>query len=296
MMNVRLKLREPKQLVVPKGPSFRWARTISSDLDGTLISFKAPRHSPRRANHLPTFPQRRYRSGSQSGGSMPFRSMYNEQKAEKGVKDHFDKLEFFYHAWAFNGPWFSGTVAELGMSFDFIKAINFPKSMSLFHPRAMEQVIGENLTFMYSYHLDSTRDYVQEFDAPVNWQPLHHLPVNAVRMEAVPRNFSAHKTRNQLVFFPISDNVMAKLFFRPSRILGLPRSELDKRVSVAPMYELMDNIINSIQLELSPEARAQQARALDGLENTELVKDYPLLKWDNATWEVEQKYLNSGAA
>jgi len=296
MMNVRLKLRQPKQLVVPKGPNFRWARTIQSDLDGTRISFNAPRHRPRRSNHLPTLPERQYRSGNRPGDSMPFRSLYNDQKAEKGIKDHFERLEFFYHAWAFCGPWFSGAVAELSLSLDFIKAVNFPKPMSLFHPRALEQVIGENLSFMYSHHLDFTRDYVQEFDAPVNWQPLHQLPVNAVRMEAVPRDFSAHKTRNHLMFFPISDDVMAKLFFRPSRLLGLPRSELDKRVDPTPMHELMDNIINSIQLELSPEAKAQQERALAGLENTELVKDYPPLKWYDATPEQEQKYLNSGAA
>ncbi len=295
-MNVRLKLREPKQFIVPKGPSFRWARTVCSDLDGTNIIFKAPRYRAKYLDLEPVLPERRYRSSGSSGSSMPFRSMYSDEDAEKGLKDHFERLKFFYHAWAFYGPWFSGTVAELSLSFDFIKAVNFPDSMSLFHPRALEQVIGEYLTFMYSYHLDFTRDYIQELDAPVNWQPLHHLPVNAVRMEAVPRDFSAHKTKNHLMFFPIADDIMACLHFMPSRILGLPRSELDKRVSVDPMYELMDNIINSIQLELSPEAKAQQARALDGLGNTELVKDYPLLKWDNATWEVEQKYLNSGAA
>lgn len=296
MMNVRLKLREPKQLVVPRGPDFRWARTIHSNLNGSHISFKVPRHRPRRSNHLSKVPERNYQSDRSAASSMPFRSMYGDEDAEKGLKDHFERLKFFYHAWAFYGPWFSGTVAELSLSFDFIKAVNFPDSMSLFHPRALEQVIGEYLTFMYSYHLDFTRDYIQEFDAPVNWEPLNHLPVNAVRLESIPREFSAHKTISHYMFFPIADNIMACLHFMPSRILGLPRSELDKRVSVDPMYKLMDNIINSIQLELSPEARAQQARALDGLENTELVKDYPLLKWDNATWEVEQKYLNSGAA
>ncbi|WP_341938817.1 hypothetical protein [Marinimicrobium sp. C2-29] len=296
MMNFRLKLRQPKQLVVPKGPDFRRARTFRSDVDGTYISFKAPRHSPRRSNHLPRLPDHHYRSARYSDGTLPFCSMYSDHKAEAGLKDHFEKLQFFYHAWAFCGPWFSGTVAELNLSFDFIKAVNFPSSMSLFHPRAMEQFIGEYLTFMYSHHLSVTRGYIQEFDAPVNWQPLRHLPVNAVKMEATPRDFSAHRTISHLMFFPIADNVMAKLHFMPSRILGLPRSELDKRVSIEPMLDLMDNIISSIQLELSPEAKAQKVRALAGLDNTNLVKGFPPLKWDNATLEEERRYLNSGAA
>jgi hypothetical protein len=290
MMNVSLKLREPKQQVMPKGPSFRWARSIRSDLDGTQIHFKAPRHRPRRSNHLPVMPKRSYKR------DMLFRSMYNEvTDAEHGLKDHFDKLEFFYHAWSFHGPWFTGTVAELSLSFDFIKAVNFPPTMSLFHPRAFEQVIGEYLTFMYSYHLDFTREYIQEFDAPVNWQPLDNLPVNAVRMQSVPRIFSPHRTIEHLVFFPIADDVMAKLLFMPSRLLGLPRSELDKRASVEPMYELMDKIINSLELELSPEAKAQQERALAGLTDTSLVKEYPPLKWDKAAPGAEQKYLNDQA-
>lgn len=290
-MNVSLKLREPKQQIMPKGPDFRWAPSIRGDLNGTQIRFNAPRHRPRRSNHLPVEPERRY-----SERDMFFRSMYDEvNDAEHGLKDHFEKLEYFYRAWAFNGPWFTGTVAELSLSFDFIKAVNFPTTMSLFHPRAFEQVIGEYLTFMYSYHLDFTREYIQEFDAPINWQSLDHLPVNAVRMESVPRDFSPHRTIEHLVFFPIADDVMAKLLFMPSRLLGLPRSELDKRASVETMYELMDKIIHSIELELSPEAKAQQAKALAGMADTSLVKDYPPFKWDKAPPEVEHKYLSDRA-
>src|SRR5690606_12626269 len=207
--------------------------------------FKAPRHSPRRSNHRAVFPEQSY------DRDRLFRSRYDElQHPEQGLKGHSEKPRFFYHAWAFKGPWFTGSLAELRLSFDFIKAINFPPAMSLFHPRAFEQVIGEYLTFIYSAHLDFTRENIQEFDAPMNWQPLDFLPVNAVRLDSIPRDFSAHRTINHFLFFPIADDVMAKLLFMPSRLLGLTRSELDKRASVDSMYELIDKIINSIQLEL----------------------------------------------
>lgn len=288
MMNVSIKLREPKQQVMPKGPSFRWAREFCSDLDGTHIRFKAPRNCPRRSNHKPVLPRHRY------GPDMVFRSMYNDQKAAEGLENHFETLDFFYHAWAFYGPWFTGAVAELSLQFDFTRVVNFPPSMSLFHPRALEHAVGEFLTSMYSSHLDSTRDNIQEFDAPINWQPLHHLPVNAARMESVPRDFSAHRTISHWIFFPIADDIMATLLFMPSRLLGLPRSELDRRASVDSMYELMNKIIDSIELDLSPEAKAQQERALAGLADTSLVKDYPPLKWDKAPPGAELKYLSNG--
>ncbi len=55
----------------------------------------------------------------------------------------------------------------------------------------------------------------------------------------------------------------------------------------------MDNIINSIELDLSPEAKAQQQRALKGLDNTELVKDYPPLKWDKLTEAQTIEIMNA---
>ena len=55
---------------------------------------------------------------------------------------------------------------------------------------------------------------------------------------------------------------------------------MDKRVNLQPMHDLMNNIINSIQLKLSPEAQAQQAKALEGLTDTSLVKEFPPIKWD----------------
>src|SRR5690606_12341962 len=118
-------------------------------------------------------------------------------------------------------------------------------------------------------------------------------PVNAVRLDSIPRDFSAHRTINHFLFFPIADDVMAKLLFMPSRLLRLPRSELDKRASVDSIYELIDKIINSIELELSPEAQAQQVRALEGLTDSNLVKEFPPLKWDTAPPGAELKYFDT---
>ena len=287
MFHVPLQLREPKGLVTPKGPNFKWARTITSEYEGTEISFKAPKHRPRPPNPEQHKPQRYYTEDS----PLSFRNYYDEEEAARGLPDHWREADFFYHSWAFNGPWFTGSVGQLELSFRLVKVVNYPKDMSLFHPRALELVIGDYLTDMYAHHLDFTRGDIQVFHSPVNWQPLNHLPVNAARMEVVSENFSPHRTIKRMIFFPIANDTMATLIFWPSRIKNLPRSELDKRVNEQPMLELMENIIASLQLKLSPEAQAQQAAALQGLDDTSLVKDYPPLKWDKVSAEEKQKIL-----
>ena len=287
MFHVSLKLREPKGLVTPKGPHFKWARTITSEYEGTEITFNAPRHRPRPPNPKAYRPQRRYTKES----PLSFRNYYGEEEAARGLPDHWRKADFFYHSWAFNGPWFTGAVGQLELSFRLVRVVNYPQDMSLFHPRALEQVIGDYLTDMYAHHIDFTRGDIQVFHAPVNWQPLNHLPVNGARMEVVSEDFSPHRTIKRMIFFPISNDTMATLIFWPSRIKNYPRSELDKRVNEQPMLDLMENIIDSLQLKLSPEAQAQQKAALKGLEDTSLIKAYPPLKWDNVSAEEKQKIL-----
>jgi hypothetical protein len=287
MFNVPFKWREPKGLVIPKGPNFAWAKTICSEVNGTQIKFKVPKHRPRRSNHESIMPDRCYNADN----TLLFRNYYDDEKAARGLVDHWRAADFFYHAWAFYGPWFTGEQAELRVSFRLTKVINYPKTMSLFHPRALEQVIADHLATLYSHHLSGTRKGIQVFNAPINWQPLHHLPVNAVKLEVVSEDFSPHRTISHHVYFPIAHNLMAGLIFWPSRIKNLPRSELDKRVSLQPMHELMDNIINSIQLTLSPEAQAQKEAALEGLEDTALVTEYPPLKWDTLDEEERLKIL-----
>ncbi|WP_188150863.1 hypothetical protein, partial [Teredinibacter waterburyi] len=203
MFHVPFKLREPNGLVIPKGPSFSWANTIRSDIDGTEICFKAPKHRPRRSNHKPIQPERCYNAKQ----TLTFRNYFDDEKAARGLVDHWREADFFYRTWAFNGPWFTGVASELRLSFRLIKIVNYPKDVSLFHPRAFEQVVGDNLTNLHSHHLDETRDYIQEFNAPINWQPLYLLPVNAVKLEVVSQAFSPHRTITHHVYFPLADNL-----------------------------------------------------------------------------------------
>ena len=63
----------------------------------------------------------------------------------------------------------------------------------------------------------------------------------------------------------------------------------------------ISNRFGSLKLTLSPEAEAQQAKALEGLDDTSLVKEFLPIKWttaeDDALWKKnEQKWVEYRAS
>lgn len=279
-MYVPYKLRKPSGLIKPKGPSFSRAKSISCNFDGTVITFKAPKHRARHSNN-----ERLNSESSYKFSEMIFRSIYSEGF---NLSDNWDEFKLFYRAWAFYGPWFTGTLAELDMYFSLIKPTNCDNdNFSLFHPRAFEKYVSDYLTNNYSTRKNDLMDGRHEYIAPVNWQPLSNFPTVAVRLEVRPDAEVARATVRHLVFFPISDKVMAHLHFIPSQLLALSQEELDERVDSSSMLELMNNIINSFEITLSPEAEAQQQAAIAGLDDASLVEAFLPIKWDESTQQNE---------
>lgn len=284
MMNVRFKLREPKSLVTPQGP--RRMRTIVSNIAGTQLSFNVPRHRPRNPNSDPVFPDTYY-----SADRLHLYSNYVEQDAARGRKEICRKQTIFLHSWAYYGPWFTGVMSNLRLHISLYRPINYSQQFSLFHPRALEMVIGDYLDYLYSSHLIETRGNIQEFIAPVGWAPQQHLPVNAVKLEVHQQALIPGRTDIIIVFFPLMDDLMVVMHFDASCLRNLPREEVEKLVNPQPMLDTIDNIINSIQLKLSPEAQAQQVKALEGLADTSLVKNFPPIKWDKLDEQATQQIL-----
>ncbi len=161
-MHVPYKLRESNGLIIPKGPRFSSARTISCTIDGTVISFKAPKHRPQHSNDEQLLPNYSY-----SSENMIYRSYYNESIDES---DNWNYFEFFYNAWAFYGPWFTGTLAELEMHVSLVKPVNDKnQGFSLFHPRAFEKIIGDYLTNNFSKYISESSGGKHHYIAPLNW-------------------------------------------------------------------------------------------------------------------------------
>ncbi len=275
---VPYKFREPDGHVVPRGPNFARAQTIQCDIDGTLLRFRAPRHRPSSNRLDEIVPEPRYTSET-----MIFRSNFD---ASINVSDNWEQYPFLRRDWAFYGPWFTGTLAELRMSSHLVKPVNYKNmDFSLFHPRAFETIVADYITNLFSRYMDKFGELEGKlhYIAPVGWQPLSHLPVVAVRLQVVPDEAVTIDTIRHFFFFPLDDHLLFVAHFIPSQLRVGTQEELDRRVSRAPMYALMDNIINSFSLELSPEAEARQQKALAGLEDTSLVKDFAPLKWKEGT-------------
>lgn len=65
-----------------------------------------------------------------------------------------------------------------------------------------------------------------------------------------------------------------------------PERDTGKWIDNAPLEQLVKDIIDSLQITLSPEAKQQQGKALAGLADTSLVKEYPPIKWGKAANEI----------
>ncbi len=284
MMKVRYKLRKAEGLITPQGPNFSQAKRILCDINGTVIKFSAPKHQPRHTNDKPVLPACAYKLDE-----IAFRSNYQEGF---NVSDNWKTFKLYYNAWAFYGSWFTGVLAELEMSCTLIKPINYEnEDFSLFHPRAFEKIIGDYLTNDYSMLKSKMMGGGHHYIAPVNWQPLADFSSVAVKLEVRPDVSVINRAIEYLVFFPITHKVMVCIRFIPSQLLNLSQKELDKRVDRSTMLELMENIINSIEVTLSPGAQAQQKAALAGLDDVSLIKDFPPLKWDESDADLSSKEL-----
>jgi len=280
-MHVKYKLRKAEGLVSPKGPNFARAQTIRCDFDGTVLSFKAPKHRPYFKRVKEYLPERHY----QAETIRPHFRCFDNDNHE--TPNHLEYYQLFRRFWTFYGPWFTGTLAELEMHITLFMPVNFDQEFSLFHPRAFEKIVGDYLTHLNAKHINSDGSY--HYTTPVNWQPLTQLPVVAARFETAPNKGAIVRNTTYHLFFTLSDQILASVKFDPTRLFNKPKEQLDKEVSEESMIELMNNIIDSFQLTLSDKAKKQQQAALAGLEDASLVKNYPPLDWSGLVAEQKKK-------
>jgi hypothetical protein len=269
MMNFQIKLRQQVEYCDPVGPSFDSAKKFKFSIEGTEIEFRAPKHRPmiksEKAKYLKAF----YKYDDHS---MSFKS----QNKEVVVKDHWEYANLFHHDWAFNGPWFTGCLADVSMSILIYRSKLSNNDISFFHPRAFEQIIGDFLTNKYS---KMKTDGKYDYQAPINWQPIDSLPVPAARLEVVSDGSVALYSKSVQFFFPIDNHHFICMIFYPSRSAPGNEAEIDKIIGYKNLGELIDNIIGSVKVTLSPEAKMQQENAIKGLEDTKLTRVFLPMQW-----------------
>ncbi|MFT7374387.1 MAG: hypothetical protein ACI9T9_003093 [Oleiphilaceae bacterium] len=270
MFNWSLKLRKQSEFCIPQGPSFNRAEKINFEVDGTEISFCAPRHSshfsskeviqPRKENRYDHLMMRPYKSYDR-------RWLYNA---------------LLRRSWGFYGAWLTGYMGELSMRVALVTPGELNQGISFFRPKAFENALADYLQYQYA---DDIHEGAQKWLAPLDWQV-----VNSCATFYVRANVGNIAAPDRYFLFPISDKHFIEVYFNLHRAGAGSQEEKDKHISLSTIEQLSTDIINSIQIKLSPEALAQQAKALEGLEDTQLSEHFPPMKF--TTPEQDAEYEN----
>ena len=261
----------PPEYCDPVGPSFGKAKKWKTNIEGTEITFRAPKHKPKDKRVKAEYPEARY-----SYEVMPFRDIYREGVM---LKNDWKFASLFYNIWSFHGPFLTGPLAYIVSSLIVLHRSNRLKDTSYFHPRVFEHTIADYLTNRYSMHKE---DGQHEYIAPIDWQPIEGLSVPAARFKVIANDEIRLYEEVDYFFFTLDDHHIAYFAFDYHRLVryAVNKANLDKHVGDKNLHELVDKVINSVSIKLSSAAKEQQQKALQGLDDTSLTKTFPPLKWD----------------
>lgn len=259
---------QPKGVVSVKGPNFNSAQLITFDIDGIQIRFLAPKHGGVDAIYKQE-PFLERANLNEVNTSSPNTENGWPHYLRVGVRD-----------WGFKGPYFLGTLGQIGFSVVVTKLKPETEHFSLLSEGVFERVLKERLTQKYANDIEMGHP---QMIAPMNWKR-HLQPLPAVSFDAMynPRSvISAQQLKTSEYVVALSDNAYLS-FFMGYSVSGDNHYSVD----MAGMKALVEAVFNSIQINLSP-ARydsAQQAAFKQAAGN--MPAQCPPLKWITPEQEV----------
>lgn len=263
-----LRLRDTKEPCTPRGPTFKSAKRYKIFFNDTEVRFRMPRH---RSPYEEAFKPSHYYD------LIPYIFKFSNSN-----KNNWYYFSFLGREWVFYGPWFTGRQGSI----DVLSYITYPatlsEDLSFFHPRVFENLVADYLSLTYK---DDAYNGKQRWFAPVNWRPLENFPCVAVTFDVMAnRNAANSRQQEKFLVFPISERKLCIFRFSLSWNIFFdendkPHPDQEKWIDISEMTKLADDVINSFQVTLSPEAKIQQEKALEGLTDRALVREFPPLKW-----------------
>lgn len=229
-------LRRTESFIIPKGPSFSKAPIKYCQIGGCDVSFKLPKwKNDKLHNQL----------GPKFGDweSLPM----NDQ-----LYPGWTSSIMMYVVWKFIGPWFTGQAAIVNASITLQKPRKANNTASFFHPVAFEQAVTQLKAFQLCPEKYTTSKY--EYTAPVNWRPLD-LPVPAVYFETIPVDNSGY--RHEECWLAVNDDLLVNFSFRIDQAYPGDNTEVDKKIDRQPMKDLVLQVVNSLNVSLSPELQTK---------------------------------------
>ncbi len=261
-----LRLRDSNEGDTVKGSVFSSARPVKLNFKGNIIRLRAPKHRSTSSSPI-------YITGKKA-------QIANQFRTQRGATENWRYSLLLYRRWGYWFEWFGGISGNLEINVSVLtrKEGKEFKGSSFFYPGAFESAIANYLNTSYGVHEPGTA-FTER--APVNWQVQHHLPVFSCTFELWQREHLSL----QFFFFPLTDQHLGAITFNFSVVDDDP---------VHQAKELVSQIINSVQLELSPESQAQLDRVKQAMGELKLTEDFAPLKWPIKVEEIEQP-LESGS-
>ena len=292
-----IKLRERRGPTPTKGPDFSKAKPLRINIAGTEISLRAPKNSSPIDYAYPRQEAAPYYDLPDAPDNTPHKDKWycDLSDEERKERDYYEQTKLprlrinndgapgwniqvlTGRAWDFYGPWFSGTLATVHMTIFLNRRMEQPIG-SYFNPRVFELALMDVISEGYGMH-----NKARVWRVPVDWQPSTQsmLPMVSYKAErkreirGVP-----HEVEDEYeIVFPVTDDILARAnltFMRKHRWRpdGSDFEDIEKWTSSEPMRTLIKQIIDSVEVKLSPESQAQLERAQAGLEDTSLSKDF----------------------
>jgi len=264
----KLKLRGRPESCCPVGPKFSSAEGLSVRLAGTQLSFRAPRHDPAPFGDNPQL--RMWKDYPLIGGGKPLN--WNVQPSQS-----WQHTEIFFRQWSFCGPWFTGYMGRTSCYIEVIELAEPNLQLSFMHPKALEAASLSYLTANYGHEVVDRNSGEMNYIGPLNWSVVKQLEVPTVQFDSENTIGSADTERH--VFIPISRSHIAHFSFNTVQSASGTREEVDQQVDPAPFKELVDNIVGSIRVTLSPEAQADWDEIRKNNPDAKVSETCAPLKW-----------------
>ncbi len=265
MINLRklnsLKLRMPKPGDKIVGPNFKRSKPSEIVISGSKITFTAPIHSPYSESTA-------LQSKRNDVIDAPFRSFTSGLLAV----DSWETTSVFSRRWGFYYHMFGGLAGELGMHIGIRKRkdrYEF-KSGTFFHPKNFEYVLGLYLTNFYGW---KTLKGKACYQGPVDWVVNKSFEIPAASFDVLGSN------EMRAFVFPITDMHFVEVsFYYTGREVNVRES----------MRALVNQIIESMSLELSPDTERMVKQIKQESPGIELTENFAPLKWPVAKEDVEK--------
>ena len=256
------RLREVKTFTTPTGPEFSKALPVAVQFGDSLLSFRAPKHSPdskvKREMLAPACVD------------LDSKSTYNQNFSLGDWREGY----FFSRFWRFVGPLFTGAIADLQMVIRVSQFASGTLDGSLFSGEFFQQAVMSRLTLEFGEKKFMGKP---DWAGPVNWSPHASFPVPLVKYDLVPVHNDYPITE---AVFPIRKDTLITIRFYQGQHMDGNLEAKDALIDRVPMMELSNLILNSVTLKLSEQLQLEVSHANSNCSEVKLDENVAILNWE----------------